>query len=155
MNPIRSLAALAALAVVALAPSAASAQETLTACYVPKSGTVYRIQVAGTPTKCAQNHVQFTWETSGTTSTPNVIEGEAISVDPIQPGAMLEQHLNCPSGTIPVGGAWYLYSPTLQVIANDQSIQVPSGWLFRIKNTAEQGSSPAGALLKVRCLAFE
>ena len=59
MNPIRSLAALAALAVVAIAvPASASAQE-LTACYVPKSGTVYRIKVEGTPTKCSQNHVQF------------------------------------------------------------------------------------------------
>ena len=54
----------AALAFVALVPSVAQAQ-TLTACYVQKSGTVYRIKVDGSPAKCAQNHVEFSWNAAG------------------------------------------------------------------------------------------
>ncbi|HEX9893937.1 MAG TPA: hypothetical protein VGA78_08425 [Gemmatimonadales bacterium] len=41
------------VAIVALFPAArAQAQTTFTACYVPKSGTVYRIKVEGAPSKC-------------------------------------------------------------------------------------------------------
>ena len=35
------------------------------ACYVPKTGTVYRINVSGSPTKCGTNHVSFSWNISG------------------------------------------------------------------------------------------
>ena len=62
---MRCLKIAAALALLALIPGAAQAQSTLTACYVPKSGTVYRIQAPGSPTKCSQNHVEFSWTSDG------------------------------------------------------------------------------------------
>jgi hypothetical protein len=60
MQPIRSSLRAAAIAGIvaagALAPSALSAQ---TACYVPGSGTVYRIKEPNTPAQCRTGHVEF------------------------------------------------------------------------------------------------
>ncbi len=59
----RWLFALSASVLGAMLPTApVSAQAVLTACYVPASGTVYRIKVTNTPTKCLQpTHVEFSW----------------------------------------------------------------------------------------------
>lgn len=65
-----------AIALALLTSSAAQAQTQATstasitdgviyACYVPKTGTVYRINVSGSPTKCAANHVSFSWNITG------------------------------------------------------------------------------------------
>jgi hypothetical protein len=52
-----------------LAPSAARAQagagaipDTVHACYVPATGTIYRIKMPGLPSACAaSSHVEFSW----------------------------------------------------------------------------------------------
>jgi hypothetical protein len=66
------IAAALLLAVVAGAaiPSAARAQQaaaddTIRACYVPASGTIYRIGVAGSPTACHGNHIEMKWNVAG------------------------------------------------------------------------------------------
>ena len=66
------IAAASLLAVVAGAasPSAARAQQaaaddTIRACYVPASGTIYRIGVAGSPTGCHGNHIEMKWNVAG------------------------------------------------------------------------------------------
>ena len=73
MKLVRVLA-LAALGLVPSAVAQAQTQATSTAsitdgviyaCYVPKTGTVYRINVSGSPIKCATNHVLFSWNISG------------------------------------------------------------------------------------------
>jgi hypothetical protein len=43
----------------------AAADDTIRACYVPASGTIYRIGVAGGPTACRGNHVEMKWTVSG------------------------------------------------------------------------------------------
>ena len=44
----------------------AGAQATLSACYIPKSGTVYMIKQTGTPSEClSKQHVEFTWSGTG------------------------------------------------------------------------------------------
>ena len=54
---LRTAASLAGIVVVgALAPSTTAAQ---TACYVPGSGTVYRIKEPNTPSQCRSGHVEF------------------------------------------------------------------------------------------------
>ena len=68
---MKLIPALVLAAVMMVLPRAAHAQTTLTACYVPKSGTVYRIKVEGAPSKCSQNHVEFTWSTA-TSGVPQV-----------------------------------------------------------------------------------
>jgi len=53
----------------ALAPSFLSAQSssaTYAACYVPRSGTVYRIKAPNTPSACTKkDHVEFSWTEAG------------------------------------------------------------------------------------------
>lgn len=58
----------AAFATVALAaahlaaPSVAQAQTTLYACYIPSTGSTYRIKAPNTPSECTKStHVQFSW----------------------------------------------------------------------------------------------
>lgn len=61
---MRFLAATAVVSIaLGLAPSFAAAQTpTLRACYVPGSGTVYRIGAEGTPAAChSPKHVEFSW----------------------------------------------------------------------------------------------
>lgn len=71
MNRMVVVATIAALAPTALsAQTQATTQASITdgviyACYVPKTGTVYRINVSGSPTKCGTNHVSFSWNISG------------------------------------------------------------------------------------------
>ena len=56
-SALRTAASLAGIVVAgAFAPSATIAQ---TACYVPGSGTVYRIKEPNTPTQCRNGHVEF------------------------------------------------------------------------------------------------
>src|SRR3712207_7560359 len=70
--PARSSGIAFLLAVVGwlAAPYSAQAQSTSAnvyrACYVPTTGTVYRIGDTGQPTSCAKStHVEFTWNSEG------------------------------------------------------------------------------------------
>lgn len=55
-------AALVALPVIAAAPSRAQAQAKFFACYVPSSGSTYRIKTPDTPSACTKaTHVEFSW----------------------------------------------------------------------------------------------
>lgn len=49
----------------AISTSAAEAQTTIYGCYVKNSGTVYRIKVPGTPSKCSGNSTEFSWNMEG------------------------------------------------------------------------------------------
>lgn len=88
------IAATSLLAVVAGAatPSAAGAQQaaaddTIHACYVPASGTIYRIGVAGGPTACHGNHIEMKWNVAGPAGTPGPAgpQGEAGPAGPQGP----------------------------------------------------------------------
>lgn len=63
-------ALIAAILLVGGAPSLARAQqapepEIIRACYVPASGTIYRIGVEGGPTSCRGGHIEMSWNVSG------------------------------------------------------------------------------------------
>ena len=71
-------ASLLTVVIAAAAPAAANAQQaaaddTIRACYVPASGTIYRIGVAGGPTACHANHIEMKWNVAG----PAGPQGEA------------------------------------------------------------------------------
>lgn len=83
---------LLALFVAGAVPSAASAQQaaaadTIRACYVPASGTIYRIGVAGGPTACHANHVEMKWNVAGPAGTPGPAgpQGDAGPAGPVGP----------------------------------------------------------------------
>jgi len=63
MSKIR-FASLIAIGALCAAPRFVSAQTLIEACYVPASGTVYRIKVANAPSACLTGHLAFSW-TSG------------------------------------------------------------------------------------------
>ena len=42
-----------------------TAADTIRACYVPASGTIYRIGVPGSPTSCHGSHIEMKWNVAG------------------------------------------------------------------------------------------
>jgi hypothetical protein len=74
---------LLAVIIAAALPSAvraqqAAADDTIRACYVPASGTIYRTGVAGGPTACHGNHIEMKWNVAGPAGAP----GEAGPAGP-------------------------------------------------------------------------
>ena len=151
MNPIR----LAAAALVALLPAAfpATAEaQTLAACYIPKSGTVYRIQTPGAPSKCSQNHVQFTWSAQGETGPqgpegpagPEGPQGSAANVTisrlersmtAIGPGWSANPTLVCPNaGDVAVGGGWRPNGPAVGLRVYGSYPSGEGDWTFVLAN---------------------
>ena len=108
--PLFSVLGALALLFVA-APS--GAQATLSACYIPKSGTVYMIKQTGTPSEClSKQHVEFTWSGTGPQGPqgpqgpegPQGPQGTAGAQGPSGPLSGLEFHSQ--AATIdPVSGA--------------------------------------------------
>ena len=82
------------LAVLALIPAVAQAQ-TITACYVPKTGSVYRIQAAGAPDTCKPSHVKFSWE-SAPASIAATEDTTYVLITPIPPGETAVVQRPCP-----------------------------------------------------------
>jgi len=140
------------LAALALFPAAAHAQgtTTITACYVPKSGTVYRIKVEGSPGKCAQNHVEFSWETGGTGWGGYSTYSESFT---IQPGDWDFNGVSCPAGTAPMSGGFAVHQPeTANVtITSSQLIVIGFAWSVGVRN---DGSEPAEVTVHAYCAAY-
>src|SRR5438477_10277487 len=72
MQAPRRFAGFFALAVIVFSPAVSRAQsvsptDTIRACYVPATGTVYRIKTSGAPGSCqASSHIEFWWVGQGT-----------------------------------------------------------------------------------------
>src|ERR1043166_9978545 len=69
-SPVRARSGAAGASAPALtarpAPAAIAADSTIAACFVPASGTVYRIELPGLPSSClATSHIRFTWQSRG------------------------------------------------------------------------------------------
>ena len=96
----------------------ASAQETLFACYVPATGTVYRIRATGLHDACqgpksGQNmHVEFSWNAQGSTGPegppgPPALTGLEVvtATSPFDNQTLTKAiSVDCPSGKVPIGG---------------------------------------------------
>ena len=149
MKTIRLVAALAALALI---PAAAQAQTTMTACYVPKSGTVYRIKVEGTPTKCSQNHVEFSWTTGAAAlSEPTIVQKSFV----LPAGQTDSESADCPQGMYPMSGGFVAQLPEGNnvVITTNNSLMgfgFPS-WHVGGRN---EGTDPATVVINVYCIDF-
>ena len=88
----RIAASLLAVVAGAAIPAAARAQQapadnTIRACYVPASGTIYRIGVAGGPAECRGGHIEMQWNVAGPAGTqgPAGPQGEAGPAGPVGP----------------------------------------------------------------------
>ena len=138
MNRIRIAAVLAALALI---PAAAQAQTTITACYVPKSGSVYRIKVEGSPTKCAQNHVEFSW-TDGLSAAPLAptvySEGYAIPASDT-----IDLYKSCPlAGQVLVTGGYQVAGTNTQDLEIQASRpNLVTNWFVKVVNHGDSGGN--------------
>ena len=128
MTPPTRPALLACLAPLAGVPAALRAQApapppVIDACYVPASGTIYRINTAASPARGAPNgclsaaHVRFTWNQqgpkgdrgdAGAAGAPGVSGYTVVSlsthVEGAAPGGRSYFDTRCPPGTRAIGG---------------------------------------------------
>ena len=147
-------------AVMMLAPVRVSAQSTpavLYGCYVPASGTVYRIKADGLPAECrSKNHVQFTWSLQGPPGPqgpagPAGIQGVAGPSGPIagrvivsasgsaQPNQSGTAVALCPAGTKVLGGGFSGPVASVSVNQNEPAggSATDSGWQVVFVNTSQ------------------
>jgi hypothetical protein len=159
------------IALMALGALPASAQGTvLYGCYVPNSGTVYRIKAAGLPDACrSTQHVEFTWNLQGPAGPqgaagPTGPQGPAGpagginargvsyetggSSEAIAPGQTGAASVGCPSGTIATGGGGYGWSENrpMHLVISRPTV---GGWTITVENTS---SAPGFALVYAVCV---
>jgi hypothetical protein len=137
----------ALLAVIALIPAAAEAQSTITACYVPKTGSVYRIEATGAPEACKNGHVEFSWKA------PAVAYGAITAVTDsftVQPGSLGVGGADCPAGSVAISGGFLSMDPyngNFQVRMSLNHPQTP-GWRV---NGFNYGSTPLKVMVQAYC----
>lgn len=136
----------------ALIPRSAEAQSTtFHACYVPNSGTVYRIGEPDTPATCkSEQHVEFQW--TGFAFTPDLnIQFTAVNVGA---GATETGSAVCPVNSIMYTGGFALHTDELRVLASLPEVN-PSPlalrtWTVQVKN---EGATPSSFGVYARCIA--
>lgn len=121
------------LAAFLLIPAAAHAQSTtITACYVPNTGSVYRIKAAGVPDACKKGHVEFSWESAGTTFTPRFAPPVVIT-----PNSFEQSFAACQAGETMVSGGYSIFpNLTVSVAVNAPvtSGQHANSWFVDMRN---------------------
>lgn len=131
MSRIRIAAMLAALALI---PAAANAQSTITACYVPKTGSVYRIQAPGAPDACKTNHVQFSWTDAASSGGTVFTRRAALPVD-VVPNEYAMIAAACLAGETAVGGGYFaMPNVEMSVAANGPLVSSVEYWYVDLRN---------------------
>ena len=118
----------AAVTLGSLTTTSAAAQATVSGCYVPNSGTVYRIKATGLPDACrSKNHVEFTWSLQGPPGatgqtgatgpagppgptgpagglTATAVQVVSVGTESVPSGQIASATAECPTGTVATGG---------------------------------------------------
>jgi hypothetical protein len=125
----RSFAAAAVLCALAVSSERAEAQTatTMYGCYVPLTGTVYRIRETNLKQACTTGHVEFSWNAQGPAGPPGsdgapgqtgpqgppgpAGSGGGTGWEIVRPadivvptGTFLDRTTECPAGKVPVSG---------------------------------------------------
>ena len=148
----------AGVALLSLTTTEVAAQATLSGCYVPNSGTVYRIKAADLPTAChSKNHVEFTWSLQGPQGLtgpvgPTGPQGPAgpagglpasgiqvvrVASEQIGVGLFSSVSAPCPAGTLAItGGFEDVQTPRIRVFRSTPVITAgkPTGWSVGFEN---------------------
>jgi hypothetical protein len=149
----RLLAGAALVAGIGLTARPAEAQsneKTFYACYVPGSGTVYRIKSTNTPAGCKKStHVFFLWTDFMSALNP-VIEQSSLVLPAGEEGTVIAQ---CQSGSIMyTGGYALLTDEDVRVIRNHpHTSPVPNtmnAWVVTAKNAS---AGPHTVIAYARC----
>lgn len=150
---MRHLKLIALLAVLALLPSAAEAQTTITACYVPKSGSVYRVKADGAPPACAKNHVEFSWETD-TQPLYGYVNRYSDTVT-IAPGAIVSAAAYCPADRMPISGGFTvlgIYGGPVDVqLLGSVRLDASNAWVVAARN---DGTDPVDIRVDAHCIQY-
>ena len=139
----------ALVAAVTLVPAAAQAQSTITACYVPKTGSVYRVKAEGAPDACKSNHVEFSWKVPDVTYGAITTVTEAFTV---QPGTLGGGGADCAPGSVAISGGYVPktvqdFNQNFQVRLNANHPQTP-GWRVTGFN---YGTTPVEFIVQAYC----
>jgi hypothetical protein len=139
------------LAALALFPAAAHAQgtTTITACYVPKTGSVYRIQAAGAPDVCKNGHVEFSWDSESSVSIGYAVRtGQATLIAALGFANIVAY---CSAGEVAVGGGYHINQGALVSTRANRPLADGAGWVVTILNP---GDIEYTATPYVTCLAL-
>jgi hypothetical protein len=149
----RFLLAAALGALVVLAPRTAQAQDVIHACYVPASGTIYRIKASDVTETCkSPQHIEFHWNVEGPAGADGAdgVSGyEVLSETVPLTSAGIGKVLPCPAGKRVLGGGFSILDPGVKRYAHvSQPFQSPlvSGWAVSV---FEDSDSAPGATLTV------
>lgn len=118
-------------------PSPVDPSTTFYACYVPNSGTVYRIKAANTPAACTRpTHVEFSWNaaTAPGFSQVFVVISDEVWVPANSFGAAIA---TCPEGTTLLNGGYALSVDATSVPVVQASLPHPynsNAWLVNVGN---------------------
>lgn len=114
--------------------------DTIHACYVPKTGTMYRVGTAGAPAQCKQaSHMPMKWDASGVSGTYTV---EMTLTR--QPGDSPWVNTKCPTGHALSGGHFVHFAnfappyPDVRLLASAPSAVNRDEWGFRLANSGSQ-----------------
>jgi hypothetical protein len=141
------------LAIGTLVPRSAEAQIGVTtyhACYVPGSGTVYRIGEPDTPATCKnKSHVEFQWTDFVRAVDPVIV----FTLANIAAGDIATASAECPLNSIMYTGGFALHTDGLRVMASTPEVN-PSAlamrtWVVQVKN---EGSTPSSFGVYARCV---
>ena len=147
MSRIRLFSLLAAFA---LLPAAAQAQTTITACYVPNTGSVYRIEAPGAPEACKSGHVEFSWTTGAPTWGDHVIVSTTFTLSAAQEKSIT---VSCPAGRVLVTGGYHISAGHLVTIRRSSPAGQWPGmtWIVRARN---DGGEPGLVYAYAQCAAY-
>ena len=143
----------ALLAALVLIPAAAQAQTTITACYVPNSGSVYRIKTPDTPNACKSNHVEFSWQAEASPWGAVSYVEEVFDIDPGQVASGVAQ---CPEGQIIMSGGHTTQNPYTShlVILSSQAVAAihhKTSWWVTVRN---DGSATENVIAHAQCAEY-
>jgi hypothetical protein len=152
-------------ALVATSERAEAQTETkLFACYVPLTGTVYRIRETNLKQTCTAGHVEFNWNAEGAQGPQGTqgiqgiqgiqgVPGPQGPPGPSGPGATLQWHVvqrittvpgsdiggasvDCPAGTVVTGGGALFGNAPLTIVG---SYPYGQGWDVQARNNGTVG----------------
>jgi hypothetical protein len=137
MTPRRFALALAAGFACFAAERVEAQTQVSQACYVPASGTVYVIGLAGAPSNCADGHTEVTLQgpqgVPGNPGSPGAFGFEVVTMEIVGDAgsALAAVNVPCPAGKVPVGGGFSMYSAMVRPFLS-HPINENGAWHWRV-----------------------
>ena len=137
---LAAVAAATAAAPAALRAQAPTAPKVFYACYVPSSGTIYRIREVDLKQECAKTtHVQFSWTDGAQALTKAFTVKSAYKH--VAAHSYGDTMATCPAGTLVTGGGYELvYLPgndVAPIVWHNEPLDAQNGWKIGFQNSSD------------------